>query len=249
MAFGWVLRAIGRRSQQGGINASPPVFSRVYQVFSDGMMGYNNAVKLHDTPFPFPYSQFIFFNLIIFSLTVPWLVSAKIGDNKGEVADWGGKVVCCVVSFIIVLVYFALNEVARELEDPFNHDPNELPLVVYQRNFNQRIQALVAEDGYLVEAGVLNLDRGLLSSRQPEALAAEAQARISCVLEEGVNRLRSATMTSEPEKQAQQNPLAPPPESTAAGAAGEAGAFGLTAEELLQISTDIGIVAGGKKFM
>ena len=32
MAFGWVLRAIGRRSQQGGLNASPPVFSRVYQV-------------------------------------------------------------------------------------------------------------------------------------------------------------------------------------------------------------------------
>merc|ERR1712166_70656 len=170
MAFGWVLRAIGRRSQQGGINASPPVFSRVYQVLSDGMTGYNNAVKLHDTPFPFPYSQFIFFNLILFSLTVPWIVSAKIGDKAGETADWGSKVVCCVVTFMIVLVYFALNEVARDLEDPFNHDPNELPLMVMQRNFNQRIAALMAKEAYDVEAGPLDIQTGLLHGRQPEAV-------------------------------------------------------------------------------
>lgn len=196
MAFGWVLRAIGRRSQQGGINASPPVFSRVYQVLSDGMTGYNNAVKLHDTPFPFPYSQFIFFNLILFSLTVPWVVSAKLGDNKGVTADWGSKVVCCVVSFMIVLVYFALNEVARDLEDPFNHDPNELPLVVMQRNFNQRIQALMAKEGYEVEAGVLDINTGILSSRQPEALIQQTLKEVAKAVEEPLERIRASTISA-----------------------------------------------------
>jgi len=47
MVMGWVLRGLSRRSQQGGINASPPVFSRVYQVLSDGMIGYQNAMKVN----------------------------------------------------------------------------------------------------------------------------------------------------------------------------------------------------------
>ena len=62
MVFGWVLRAMQKRSMQGGINASPPVFSRVHQVssspmhtnsshvalqfLSDGMTGYHNAMKV-----------------------------------------------------------------------------------------------------------------------------------------------------------------------------------------------------------
>lgn len=169
MAFGWVLRAIGRRSQQKGINAAAPVFSRVYQVLSDGMLGYNNAVKLHDTPFPFPYSQLIFFNLLLLSITVPWLISAKIGDYKGEYPEWGGTVVAVGMSFIIVLMYYTLNEVARDLEDPFNFDPNELPLVVMQVQFNAKIQALVSEDSYLVEKGVLHDTKLYATGRQPEA--------------------------------------------------------------------------------
>jgi len=170
MAFGWVLRAIGRRSQQKGINAAAPVFSRVYQVLSDGMLGYNNALKLHDTPFPFPYSQLIFFNLLLLSITVPWLISAKIGDYKGEYPEWGGTVVAVAMSFIIVLMYYTLNEVARDLEDPFNFDPNELPLVVMQDQFNAKIQALVSEDSYLVEKGVLHDTELYATGRQPEAI-------------------------------------------------------------------------------
>lgn len=61
-------------------------------------------------------------------------------------------------------------QVARDLEDPYNHDPNELALVIMvckssidsliwaylpsalqQRNFNSRIQALTNEKGYEVK--------------------------------------------------------------------------------------------------
>jgi predicted membrane chloride channel (bestrophin family) len=181
MVFGWVLRSIGRRSQQKGINAAAPVFSRVYQVLSDGMLGYSNAHKLYDTPFPFPYSQLIFFNLILLSITVPWLISAKTGDYKGEYPDWGGKGVCVIGSFMVVLMYFTLNEVARDLEDPFAFDPNELPLVIMQRDFNAKIQALVSEDSYKVEAGVLDTNHTnmlkYVSGRQPEALAQQMMSQ------------------------------------------------------------------------
>ena len=42
------------------------------------------------------------------------------------------------LSFVVVLAYFGLYEVARELEDPFVHPPNDLPSVAMQRPFNAR---------------------------------------------------------------------------------------------------------------
>jgi hypothetical protein len=69
------------------------------------------------------------------SLTVPFLVSAKIGDKAGVEADWGGEVgvalgcrlhfaecctllqvICVMASFCIVLMYFTLNEVTNRSE-------------------------------------------------------------------------------------------------------------------------------------
>ena len=37
-----------------------------------------------------------------------------------------------VINFICVQSYWCLNEVARDLEDPFVYDPNDLPLSRYQ---------------------------------------------------------------------------------------------------------------------
>lgn len=37
-----------------------------------------------------------------------------------------------IVDFCAVQSYWAMNEVARDLEDPFVYDPNDLPLARYQ---------------------------------------------------------------------------------------------------------------------
>ena len=37
----------------------PPIQSRMYQEMSNGMLGFNNAMKIHDTPFPFPWLQIV----------------------------------------------------------------------------------------------------------------------------------------------------------------------------------------------
>jgi|EP00966_Prymnesium_polylepis_P111825 hypothetical protein len=43
------------------------------------------------------------------------------------------------MTFIAVLTYFTLHEVARELEDPFIHPPNVAPLSAIQKTFNKRL--------------------------------------------------------------------------------------------------------------
>lgn len=60
--------------------------------------------------------------LILYALLVPLLVVAFVNRT------WVGL----VINFISVQSYWTLNEVARDLEDPFVYDPNDLPLARYQ---------------------------------------------------------------------------------------------------------------------
>ena len=45
-----------------------PVLSRVHQEMSYGMYGFQQACKLEDTPFPFPYAQMVAVMLALMSL-------------------------------------------------------------------------------------------------------------------------------------------------------------------------------------
>ncbi len=60
--------------------------------------------------------------LILYALLTPLLVVAWVNRT------WVGL----VINFISVQSYWTLNEVARDLEDPFVYDPNDLPLARYQ---------------------------------------------------------------------------------------------------------------------
>lgn len=75
-----------------------------------------------DTPFPFPWAQMVLVMLIMYAISVPLVVVAFVDSM------WMG----IVVNFFCVQSYWCLNEVARDLEDPFVYDPNDLPLSRYQ---------------------------------------------------------------------------------------------------------------------
>lgn len=60
--------------------------------------------------------------LVLYALLLPVLVVAFVERT------WVGL----VINFLSVQSYWTLNEVARDLEDPFVYDPNDLPLARYQ---------------------------------------------------------------------------------------------------------------------
>ena len=72
--------------------------------------------------FPFPWAQLVLLLLITFSFTCPLLIVAWVEPL------WLGT----VLDFICVQTYWALNEVARDLEDPYVYEPNDLPLARLQ---------------------------------------------------------------------------------------------------------------------
>lgn len=75
-----------------------------------------------DTPFPFPWAQAVLLLLVLFAFTAPLLIAAYVERL------W----LAILLDVISVQSYFVLNEVARDLEDPFIFEPNDLPMAHLQ---------------------------------------------------------------------------------------------------------------------
>lgn len=176
--FARVLASVNSRRAAGGLNVDPPAVSRIHQTLSDGNLGFYQACKLEDTPLPFPYAQMVSLVLCIFAVSYPLLASAKASGYEGYHAHW----LAPLLSFVVVLAYFGLYEVARELEDPFIHPPNEAPLVAMQQSFNARLLSGwgALEDMYASECvpeGTEGLGLRAITTTAVEALEAAWQAR------------------------------------------------------------------------
>jgi len=132
LVFTWVQDVLIRRKKEGGLGIPPPILSRMFQEMSNGMLGYNNCIKIVSTPFPFPYCQLI--NLALAFMTV----SCAFVMNHLVESPWLGA----FFTFISVGGYYAINETATQLEQPFGLDPNDLPLDEYQNRFNDKLRYL-----------------------------------------------------------------------------------------------------------
>lgn len=55
--FAQIGAMCNRRRAAGGVQVDPPVLARFHHELCNGMQGFQQACKLEDTPFPFPYAQ------------------------------------------------------------------------------------------------------------------------------------------------------------------------------------------------
>lgn len=142
----WILRSMATRIRLGGLAIPPPLLSRTYQILSDAMLAGEQAMKLSETPFPYPLRQLLALLLLAFQILVPMAAAAFV-DSPALVA---------CISFFVCLGYMSLNSVAHEIEHPFGLGANHLPVVTYQDRFNSKISRLMdltlPELGYLPEA-------------------------------------------------------------------------------------------------
>lgn len=132
VGFLWLQDAISTRHKKGGLDIPSPIITRIFQELSTGMLGFNNAVKIHNTPFPFPYAQIISLCLLILTVTSGFVMHVYV-----ENAGWA-----ILFTAITVGGYHGINEVAVELEDPFGDDANDLPMEEYQHQFNARLLSM-----------------------------------------------------------------------------------------------------------
>lgn len=107
------------------LDVPPPIQSRMYQELSNGMLGFYNCLKIADVPFPLPYAQLLGLLLIAFSCLIPFYViiftsSAVIGP---------------ILCFFLFESLWCLNEVAKELENPFGQDLNDISVLDFHIRF------------------------------------------------------------------------------------------------------------------
>jgi len=124
----WILHDLAQVSKD--IDIAPPVQSRMYQELSNGMLGFNNSLKIADVPFPFPYAQLLTLALVAFSCFIPVYVSVFTQDY----------ITSPLVAFFIFQGIWGVNEVAKELENPFGSDVNDISLNDFHERFVQALR-------------------------------------------------------------------------------------------------------------
>jgi hypothetical protein len=130
----WLLELISREYQAGSTGAvAPPIISRLYQFVSEGLAGYNQARKIAYIPFPFPHAQITtVFMLVVDFFVCPLLMTTYVYQYS----------IGLLLNFISVLCFTGLHEVAREIENPFQNVPNDVPLNNYQAQFNEGLMIM-----------------------------------------------------------------------------------------------------------
>ncbi|KAI3436472.1 hypothetical protein D9Q98_005889 [Chlorella vulgaris] len=120
-----------QRLTEGGLDMPAPILTNMYTSLQKGMDGFEQCRYLCDTPFPFAWAQLIMVMLLFLQFTAPFAVVSAVSD----------KALGIIFAAFSVQAYWALNEVSRELEDPFCFPPNDIPLARLQYQFNERILA------------------------------------------------------------------------------------------------------------
>jgi len=131
----WVTQEIVARIKEGGLRMPPPILTRLLQELSNGMLGYNQAYKMVERPFPFPYVQVVFMLLFTHLIFLP-VVLVQYTDEPYMAAT---------LSFLSIQMFFALELTAREIENCFGMDANDLDLQGFQYDFNVLLDSLIME--------------------------------------------------------------------------------------------------------
>merc|ERR1719313_569629 len=137
-----IVEGVVRLHATGKLNIPGPILSHFFQEMSNGMLGYNQAMKVALVPFPYPYAQIIAWLLTMLVFVCP-VMSVSMAP---------GWTLSAALSFFVIFGYFNLNETAKVLEMPFGDDPCDLPLVETHDCFIEALEGIIAGEPREVNA-------------------------------------------------------------------------------------------------
>ncbi|KAL4440997.1 hypothetical protein ABPG77_010428 [Micractinium sp. CCAP 211/92] len=129
--FSWVHERCRHRMVEDGLDMPAPILATMYSSLQKGLEAFEQCRYLCDTPFPFSWSQLLMAMLLANQFMLPFVIVSSV-------RDWALGIVFATVA---TQAYWALNEVAREMEDPYCFEPNDIPLPRLQYQFNERLLA------------------------------------------------------------------------------------------------------------
>lgn len=131
----WIEQLIVNSIDGGLLPVPPPILSRVFQEMSNASVNMENAQKIAQTPFPFPYAQMMTVLLLMHWILTPVLMCMWTGH-------WTYSFIW---TFVPVLSFWGINMIAAEIEQPFGDDVNDLPTHELQKELNSTLILLLEE--------------------------------------------------------------------------------------------------------
>jgi predicted membrane chloride channel (bestrophin family) len=143
---------------------------------------YNQARKIAYIPFPFPHAQITTLFVLVIVAFMPLLMLSFLTN----------QVLGFVLNLVTVMCFTGLHEVARELENPFQNVPNDLPLNNFQAQFNESLMVMFYgyhPDSYwipkdeeartLMSSELEKVNPQVQSPQQPQQIVVENQSHQS----------------------------------------------------------------------
>mmetsp|Transcript_25529 Transcript_25529/g.58957 ORF Transcript_25529/g.58957 Transcript_25529/m.58957 type:complete len:562 (-) Transcript_25529:57-1742(-) len=189
LIYQWIQQLIVENSKNGVLSIPAPILTRAFQELSTGFVCFHDAMKIADTPFPFPYAQTCDALLLVQYFCTPLVVATYVNH-------WGWAFLFC---FVYIFSFWALTLTGLELEFPFGEDANDIDTVELQKSMNHKLQLLLTRSAWTapkLQAGGLEQQKELIN----QICAAEEHvkptfSRLWFDLE-GSNELKSEQITS-----------------------------------------------------
>ncbi|NJL46738.1 MAG: hypothetical protein HC929_03575, partial [Leptolyngbyaceae cyanobacterium SM2_5_2] len=126
----WLADYLQTQAAQGKLN---PYQLAAWLKALDGLVdALGGCERILKTPIPMAYCIHLKQLLMLYCLALPFQMVASVG--------WGTPFIVGLISFAV----FGIEEIGIEIENPFGHDPNDLPLDTICRTMQQNINDLIS---------------------------------------------------------------------------------------------------------
>jgi len=134
----WLLELVMDGIDEGVVQAPPPIVSRAFQEFSNGMVAFHDGMKLGTTPFPFPYSQITATMLLTHLFVTPFVMCTWV--------LWPTWVF--IVTCLVTMVFWSLFFTALDIENPFQPGDtrSQYEATRVQKEFNSCLLLLLSQE-------------------------------------------------------------------------------------------------------
>lgn len=131
----WCMELVMEAVDGGVIAAPPPIVSRAYHEFANGMIAFHDAAKIQCTKFPFAYTQ-----LTAVMLLAHWIITPIMMVQWIQQYLW-----VFVMTLVQVLFFWSLYFIAIEIEFPFQKGDLSEEFEAHERQiiFNKNLLVLI----------------------------------------------------------------------------------------------------------
>lgn len=129
----WLQRLIIKAQRENVLVADPPILSRCFQEISRGFVNLHNVRKIRDIPQPFPYTQVLLWAVLLHTCITPLFAGILIPLPY----------IAGLLCFLVTCMLWSIIYIADQIDQPFGEDPNDLPSVEMQSDFNDSLLGLM----------------------------------------------------------------------------------------------------------